>query len=124
MTLKNIYESGEDYLETILKIQNEKGNARSVDIVEEKGYSKSSVSRAVNLLKNNGFITIANNGIINFTSIGEAKVKDIYERHLLLTENLVKLGVKRETAEADSCRIEHVISEETFLALKNHWKNS
>ncbi|HOO23028.1 MAG TPA: metal-dependent transcriptional regulator [Clostridia bacterium] len=121
--MQNIYESGEDYLETILKVRQKKGSVRSIDIAEEKKYSKSSVSRAVNLLKKNGYITIDKNGIIDFTELGRNKVENIYERHRFLTETLVKLGIDRETAEADSCRIEHVISEETFSALKNHFKN-
>ncbi|HKL74317.1 MAG TPA: metal-dependent transcriptional regulator [Clostridia bacterium] len=119
--MNKIYESGEDYLETIFRLQNQMGSVRSIDIAQEKDYSKSSVSRAVNLLKDNGYITIDASGAIDFTEMGKAKVVKIYERHKLLTENLVKLGVSQKVAEADSCRIEHVISEETFLALKKHW---
>lgn len=116
-----IYESGEDYLETILKLQDKIGEVRSIDIAQERKYSKSSVSRAVNLLKKNGFITIDKDGILDFTEMGKSRVLAIYERHKFLTETLIKMGVSREVAEADSCRIEHIISEETFQALKKHF---
>jgi Mn-dependent DtxR family transcriptional regulator len=121
--LKQIHESGEDYLETILKLQHSIGSVRSIDIAEEKQYSKSSVSRAVNLLKKNGFITIDETGVIDFTKKGRQTVTSIYARHELLTKFLVTIGVEKNIAESDSCRMEHVISEATFLALKKHLEN-
>lgn len=113
-----ILESGENYLETIWLLKKRKADVRSVDIVEELGYSKSSVSRAVNILKNKSLITIDANGIINFTPEGFKKAREIFLRHKLLTEFLVFLGVSEDVAEADACRIEHVISEESVVAIR------
>lgn len=118
-----IQESGEMYLETILLLKRKKSNIRSIDIVEELDYSKSSVSRAVNILKRNGFITIDNKGSIEFTDKGLQKAKTIYERHIVLSKYLIRLGVDKEIAEEDACRIEHVISDESFEAIKNHCKS-
>lgn len=114
-----IYESGENYLETILILKKTKGNVRSVDIVEALGYSKSSVSRAVNILKDKGLITIDDNGIIDFTEKGLKHTQEIFERHNILTEFFINLGVAKEIAEEDACRIEHVISNESLEAIKN-----
>lgn len=116
--MDNIKESGENYLETILILKEKKGSVRSVDIVEELGYSKSSVSRGVNLLKEKGYIEIDADGYISFTKEGEQAVKRIYERHRLLTDFLVSLGVPLEVAEDDACKIEHVISEMTMDVVK------
>lgn len=117
--MEHIKESGENYLETILIIKEKKGVVRSVDIVEKLGYSKSSVSRGVNLLKENGFIQIAHDGHISFTEEGEKLVSRIYERHHILTKFLKSIGVPENVAEEDACRIEHVISDETIKAIKN-----
>lgn len=118
-----IYESGENYLETILMLQQKKGNVRSVDIVNELGYSKSSVSRAVNILKDAGLIGIdAETGIITFTKVGVAKAEQVLNRHKTLHEFLTKLGVEDSVAEEDACRIEHVISPETFNAILSFLK--
>jgi Mn-dependent DtxR family transcriptional regulator len=118
--MARIKESGENYLETILILKKKlpSGVVRSVDIVEELGYSKSSVSRAVNLLKNNGYINIAKTGEITFTEKGRAHVTDLYERNQVLTEFLISLGVDADIAEEDACRVEHIISEESFNAIK------
>jgi len=114
-----IKESGENYLETIWKLKKRSANIRSVDIVEELGYSKSSVSRAVNILKNKEYINIdPKNGLIEFTEKGFQKAKDISERHKLLTSFLVSMGVGEEVAEADACRIEHVISNDSMAAIR------
>lgn len=113
-----IYESGENYLETILILKKSKGSVRSVDIVDELGYSKSSVSRAVNILKDKGLIKIDSNGIIDFTEKGLKYTQEIFERHKTLTKLLVDLGVSEDVAEEDACRIEHVISDESFEAIK------
>lgn len=114
----DIYESGEMYLETILLHRRSKGAVRSVDIVNDLNYAKSSVSRGINILKKKGLITVAEDGSINFTEEGLARAEEIYERHKILTAFLKKLGVEEKTAEADACRIEHVISRDTFEAIK------
>ena len=108
------------YLETILILSNEKGFVRSVDIADRMKFSKPSVSRAVNLLKAAGHITISDSGAITLTDSGLAIAKTIYERHNVLTSMLISLGVSDETASEDACRVEHYISEETFQAIKNH----
>ncbi len=115
-----LLESGEMYLETILILSRQIGSVRSIDISEHMGYSKPSVSRAVGLLKNDGFITVDKNGHITLTDKGLAVAEKILSRHTLLTDMLMKLGVDRQTASADACRIEHVISDETFRAIKQH----
>ncbi len=115
-----IYESGENYLETILLIKEKKGKVRAVDIIEELGYTKSSVSRAVNILRDKEYIIIDKNGSITFTPKGRETANCLYERHKVLTECLIRLGVEKSIAEKDACRIEHIISKESFQAIKNH----
>ena len=116
----NLMESGEMYLETILQLQQRQGNVRSVDISEYMGYSKPSISRAVGLLKNGGYINVDSDGLITLTDSGLEIAQKIYERHTVLTQLLIRLGVSPETAAADACKIEHNLSDETFEALKNH----
>ena len=113
-------ESGEMYLETILILKERTGAVRSVDVASEMGFSKPSVSRAVSLLKNGGFITVDGDGFINLTDVGSELASKIYERHTVISDLLVRLGVSRETAVADACKIEHDISDETFDAIKAH----
>ena len=115
-----LQESGEMYLETILILSRKMGFVRSVDISEHMGYSKPSVSRAVGLLKAGEYIIIDDDGHITLTDSGREIAEKILSRHTILTEMLVKLGVDREIASADACKMEHVISDETFLAIKNH----
>ena len=115
-----LQESGEMYLETILILSRKNGYVRSVDISEYMNYSKPSVSRAVGLLKKDEFITVNKEGHIHLTDKGLALAKKILNRHTILTDLLIRLGVSRETASNDACRIEHVVSDETFEALKNH----
>lgn len=115
-----IQESGEMYLETIYILQKKTGNVRSVDVAEHMGYSKPSISRAMGLLKNGGFIEIARDGIIVLTQTGVNVAEKIYERHTLLSKLLVTLGVSAETAAEDACKMEHAISDETFEAIKMH----
>ena len=115
-----LQESGEMYLETILILSQEKENVRSIDISEYMGYSKPSVSRAVGLLKEGKLITVEKEGYIHLTEEGRTLAEKILERHTLLTELLVRMGISRQTASADACRIEHVISDETFEAIRNH----
>lgn len=113
-----IYESGEDYLETILLLNKKTGYVRSVDIANELNYSKPSISRAMGILKENGFITVENGGQIVLTDLGRAKAEQVYERHVTITAFFEMLGVSPETAEHDACKIEHIISGESYLRLK------
>lgn len=113
-----LHESGEMYLETILILKNRFGYVRSIDIANEMSVSKPSVSRAVGLLKDNGYITFDPNGMILLTDTGKAVAEKIYERHQVLTEYLTAIGVSEEIASKDACKIEHVISDETFNVLK------
>ncbi len=114
-----LQESGEMYLETIL-ILSKKGTVRSVDVGEYMGFSKPSVSRAVGLLKESGYVTVGRDGALTLTEEGTAVAEKIYDRHTLLTRFLCSLGVPEERAAPDACRIEHVISDESFEALKRH----
>ena len=113
-----IQESGEMYLETILRLTKTKSSVRSVDVSEHMGYSKPSVSRAIGLLKNGGYIVVDGGGYITLTNEGRAVAEKIYERHTLLSDFLVTLGVDKETAMEDACRLEHAISDTSFEALK------
>ncbi|MGN9165974.1 metal-dependent transcriptional regulator [Tissierellaceae bacterium HCP3S3_D8] len=114
-----MYESGEMYLETILVLKKRNGQVRSIDIAKELDFSKPSVSRAVGILKENGYILVDDNGYIDLTEKGKKKAKDIYEKHIVLTTFLTDIiQVSPEIAEEDACRIEHVISNETFEMLK------
>jgi len=114
-----MYESGEDYLETILILSKRNGNVRSIDIAREMNFSKPSVSRAMGLLKESGYIIVDSAGLIKLTDTGKEKSAQIYERHRLLTEFLRKItGVSDKIAEADACRMEHILSEEVYLGIK------
>ena len=116
----SVHESGEMYLEAILVLSKKNGFVRSVDVSEYLGYSKPSVSRAVGLLKEGGLITVEKEGYIHLTDKGLSLAEKILERHTILTDLLIRLGVSRETASNDACRIEHVISDETFEIIRNH----
>lgn len=116
-----LHESGEMYLETILRLSEKYEIVRAIDIAQEMGFSKPSVSRAMKTLSSNGYITInPDTGSIRLLESGKKIAETIYERHQLLTEYLERIGVDPETAQEDACRIEHVISEESFEAIKNH----
>ena len=115
-----LQESGEMYLETILILTRQLGSVRSVDISEHMGYSKPSVSRAVGLLKAGDYITIEDDGHILLTDAGKEVAQKILARHTLLAQFLESCGVSPKTASADACKMEHVISDETFNAIKNH----
>ena len=115
-----LQESGEMYLEAIFVLSRDTAAVRSVDVGEYLGYSKPSVSRAVGLLKNGGYINMASDGTLTLTDLGAEIAEKIYERHTLLTKMLVNLGVDEETASEDACRIEHVISDKSFDAIKRH----
>ena len=110
--------SGEDYLEAILVIQMHKGAVRSVDIARHMEVSKPSVCHAVATLRDGGFLTMDSDYFLHLTDVGRAVAEKIYERHCFFTEQLIVAGVDPETAEADACRIEHIISDESFLRLK------
>lgn len=118
----NVNESAENYLETILILGKTHPVVRSVDIAEELEFKKSSVSVAMKNLREKGHITVTKEGFIYLTESGKAIAEMIYERHELLTEWLVRLGVNEKTAAEDACRIEHVISSESFDAIKKHAK--
>lgn len=118
----DIQESGENYLETILFIQEAKGTVRSVDIVEDLKLAKSSVSRAISILKKRGFIEVGDSGAILLTPAGYEKAAALKERHKILTQCLILIGVSEAVAEADACKIEHYLSEETFEKIKNYFK--
>lgn len=112
-------ESQENYLETIYLLQERNGTVRSVDIAKELGYSKPSISRAMKLLKTENFIDIDESGCITFTKKGLEKALDIYDKHVTITRFFTEvLGLNKESAEQDACRIEHVISDDTFYAIK------
>lgn len=115
-----LQESGEMYLETIYVLSQKSRFVRAIDVGEYMGYSKPSVSRAVGILKSGGYITVDKDGFITLTEAGLERATTIYERHTVLTAMLVGLGVDEETAAADACRMEHVISDKSFQAIKNH----
>ena len=116
--MPKIYESGENYLETILVLKNKGIDVRSIDVVREMELSKPSVSRAMSILRSGGFIEIDNDGFIALTEAGTEVAKRIYERHCVLTDWLVGLGVNEKTASEDACKLEHDISAESFEKLK------
>ena len=116
----NIHESAENYLEAILILKNERGAVRSIDIAQHMQFSKPSVSRAMSLLRGDGYITVDSDGFIELAESGLSIAERIYERHRLMTDWLVRIGVSPDTAAQDACKIEHDISEETFKKLKEH----
>lgn len=119
-----ILESSENYLESILMLKEQKGSVRSIDVARQMNFSKPSVSRAMGLLRENGYITMDKEGWIELTESGLAIAASIYERHCLLTRWLTALGVTPETAAQDACRMEHDVSQETFEKLKAHIEKS
>jgi Mn-dependent DtxR family transcriptional regulator len=110
--------SAEDYLETILLLSRKSGGVRSIDIVEEMGFSRPSVSIAMKKLRANGYIATDEEGIISLTETGEVEAKRVYERHAVIRDWLLQNGVSAENAAADACRMEHILSEETFALLE------
>ena len=115
-----LLESGEMYLETILILSRKKSCVRSIDVGEYMGFSKPSVSRAMGLLKNGGYVVADENGFLSLTDAGREVAERIYERHTLLTELLIRLGVDRDTAVEEACKMEHYISSTSFNAIKHH----
>lgn len=114
-------ESQEMYLETILRLKNKKGSVRAIDVAEELGYSKPSVSRAVGIMKKDGFLVVRADGLIDLTETGKEKAENIFARHKSLTQALVVMGLSPEAAEENACRVEHVITEEAFEAIKKYF---
>ena len=117
-----LHKSGEDYLEAILILEQKRGYVRSSDVAQQLSVTKPSVSNATRLLKEGGFLTMDEDKLIHLTELGHEVAESIYERHCILTEGLIFLGVDPETAEQDACRIEHDISRETFEKLKEYWE--
>lgn len=115
-----LQESGEMYLETIFILSQKSTHVRSIDVAEYMDFSKPSVSRAVGLLKNGGYINVDENGFLTLTEQGEEIARRTYERHEVLSNLFMKLGVSRENAIADACKIEHDISDETYNVIKEH----
>ncbi|MBR2987785.1 MAG: metal-dependent transcriptional regulator [Clostridia bacterium] len=115
-----LQESGEMYLETIFRLTQTKNRVRAIDVCQEMGYSKPSVSRAMGLLKDGGFITVDSEGYLHLTDLGLESAQKTYERHTLLTTLFEKIGVPADIAAEDACRIEHCISDTTFEALKQY----
>ena len=115
-----LLESGEMYLETILILSRQKSGVRAIDVSEYMGFSKPSVSRAMGLLKSGGYVTADQSGFLSLTDAGREVAERIYERHTLLTDLRMRLGVDRETAVEDACKMEHYISNTSFSAIKRH----
>ena len=120
----SLHASGEDYLEAVLVLQKEKGMVRSVDVARHMGVSKPSVCHAVATLKEGGFLTMDGDFFLCLTDMGREVAEVTYEKHRFFTEMLINAGVDPITAERDACRIEHVISEESFAAIKDHLKQT
>ena len=118
----SIHESGQMYLETIYVLSKEQNFVRAIDVGEHMGYSKPSVSRAMSTLKKDGYITVGEDGGLQLTEKGLEVAQTMYERHTILTKLLVMLGVDEKIAAEDACRMEHVLSEESFAAMKAHLK--
>lgn len=115
-----MHESGEMYLETIYVLYQKNRDVRSIDVAEEMGFSKPSVSRGVSILKRDGYLTVDPKGYLELTDSGMDLAMKIYERHTILTKTLVLLGVDEQTATQDACKMEHVISDKTLEAFKKH----
>jgi Mn-dependent DtxR family transcriptional regulator len=116
-----IRESAEDYLETILILKEENGNVRAIDIANRLGFTRPSVSIAMKNLRENGYITVSEDSLISLTPKGLAIAEQVYERHQILTDFFVRLGIDEAVAKADACRIEHDLSEQTFDKIKDYY---
>ena len=117
-----LQESGEMYLETLLILSQKKSFVRAIDVGEYMGFSKPSVSRAIGLLRNGGFVEVGDGGGLSLTETGREVAEKIYDRHKYLTKMLMEMGVDEETASEDACRMEHVVSDKSFAAIKNYFK--
>jgi len=119
-----LHESGEDYLEAILVLEQKNGMVRAIDVARHLNYSKPSVSRAVGLLRTNGFLEVDDAGLLRLTETGRSVAESVYERHSFLVKWLIRLGVSEQTAAEDACKLEHGLSEETFSKLKAYISNN
>ena len=117
-------ESLEDYLETILMLHKSRGQVRSIDIANEMNFTKPSVSIAMKNLREKGYITMADNGYITLTESGKKRAESVLERHTILADLLISIGVNEETAREDACKVEHDLSEESFEAIKRVFHSS
>ena len=117
-----IHASGEDYLEAVLMVQKDKGMVRSVDLARHMGYSKPSISHAVGVLRNGGFLMMDKDGFLHLTDVGQEVAEKIYERHQFFTQWLLDAGIDPETAEQDACRMEHTISQKSFEQIRNAYQ--
>ena len=117
----SLQESGEMYLESILILSRTRKNVRAVDVSEYMGFKKPSVSRAIGILRSGGYVTVDEDGFLELTDCGAELAEQIYERHEMLTRVLMSLGVSEETAAEDACKMEHIISGESFEAIKKHF---
>ena len=115
-----LQQSAENYLETIFILSNKNGSVRSIDIANELGFSKPSVSVAMKSLREKGYIEVMGDGNIILLEPGKSIAENLYAKHTILTQALISLGVSKETATEDACKIEHILSEESFNAIKNH----
>jgi len=115
-----LHESAEMYLETIYLLSQQRQDVRSIDVAEHMGYSKPSISRAIGLLKQGGYVTVDSDGFLQLTDTGLETAKKVFERHTVLSRFLISLGVAPETSSEDACKIEHVISDESLAAIKRH----
>ncbi|MGI6727928.1 MAG: metal-dependent transcriptional regulator [Anaerovoracaceae bacterium] len=119
-----IFESAENYLETILILQKRNGEVRSIDIANELDFTRPSVSNAMKQFRQNGYITMDNKGYITLTERGMKIAISMYERHIILSKFLIALGIEEDMAKEDACRIEHVISQTTFNKIKEHYEKT
>ncbi len=117
-----IHASGEDYLEAVLMLQQKKGMVRSVDLARHMGYSKPSISHAVSVLKDGGFLIMDEGGFLHLTDVGKEVAEKIYERHRFFTQWLIDAGIDPETAEQDACQMEHTISQKSFEQIRNAYQ--
>lgn len=114
----SLQESGEMYLETIYVLTKKSSSVRAIDVAEEMGYSKPSISRAIGILKQGGYVVTDEHGFLTLTDSGREVAEKIYERHTILSNFLIRIGVSPETADEDACKVEHILSDETFDAIK------
>ena len=119
--MTKLHRSGEDYLEAILILQNKNGSVRSSDVADYMNVTRPSVSRAIGILKSGGFLVMNEDKTIALTDVGKENARQVYERHCVLKDHLVSLGVDPEIAEQDACGIEHIISHESFEKIKGLW---
>ena len=117
-----LHASGEDYLEAVLMLHRKQGMVRSVDLARHMGYSKPSISHAVGVLRNGGFLMMDKDGFLHLTDVGQEVAEKIYERHQFFTQWLLDAGIDPETAEQDACRMEHTISQKSFEQIRNAYQ--